>query len=109
MTIKLNGRELKNVYTFGFTGPSGFSITYRVSAGDEEKELTYIGQEAAGQKWCSFEMETEEYKFSTPKCRLLRYSVEHYPYRDSLFDLVSIDFAIYIKRAVKLEALKGSP
>lgn len=110
MTIKLNGRELKNVYTFGFTGPSGFSITYRVSPGDEEQELTYIGQEAAGQKWCSFEIETEEFKFSTPKCRLLRYRVEPYEvYEDNRVDLVSVDFAIYIKHRVKPQVLKGVP
>lgn len=106
MPIKLNGRELKRVYTFGFTGPSGFGITYHVSAGSEEEELTYIGQETAGQKWCSFEIETDEYKFSTTKCRLLRYSVE--PRGDSQFDLVSVGFAIYIGRGVQPQDLKGS-
>jgi hypothetical protein len=98
---KLNGQELRRLHAFGFTGLSGFRITYLVRAGIEEEELTYIGQQAAGQKWCSFEIEADEYRFSAPQCRLLRYNVEPSPYsEDTTRELVSVDFAIHIKQEI---------
>lgn len=108
MVIKLNGRELKQVYGFGFTGPSGFVIKYRwpTSSRETVEELSYIGQVAAGQEPVSFEIEVEEYKFSAPKCRLLRYSVEPdttWAIKDSRREMISIEFAVIMKHGVKLE------
>jgi len=107
MVIKLNDRELKGVYAFGFTGPSGFDIKYRWPPSPREtieiqEELSYIGQIAAGQQPISFEIEVEEYKFSAPKCRLLRYSVEP-DTKDPRKEMISIEFAVIMQQGVKLE------
>lgn len=108
MVIKLNDRELKRVYAFGFAGPSAFVIKYRWPASSQEtvEELSYIGQVAAGQQPVSFEIEAEEYRFSAPKCRLLRYTVgpdTTWAIKDARREMISIEFAVIMQQGVKVE------
>jgi hypothetical protein len=108
MLVKLNNRELRAIYAFGFTGPSGFVIKYRwpSSSNETAEELSYIGQVAAGQQPISFEIEVEEYRFSAPKCRLLRYIVEPdttWAIQDPRREMISIEFAVIMQHGVKSE------